>query len=630
MRFLNKLHAALRHFLLAIFWLRTYEAGAQDNYEIKAFKIEGVRQISSDALREVLATQVGSSFNRILFWRAGPRFSAEEFQRDLRRMIEFYQREGFYQARVEDYKILADDKKEHVRLLVKIAEELPATVSDIKLAGAKPEEIPPQLEALFAALTLHPGARLRQADLRHSQIALASYLTQHGYPFAGATAEVHRDDKTSTASVTFRVNAGPECVFGQVQITGNKKISQRIILEELPFQPEEAFNQRKLLEGQQRIYRLELFQSVSVRGLAPEPRDHHIPIEVRIREAPMQTLKIGGGYGTEERFRATLNFRRRNFLGGARRLETEIKYSDIEPGRLQARIFQPHFFDAKTALILSPFYLRHHEKVLTTRDVIYRLRSFGGELIAQHELALRANAFLRYRLEDVFVQAGRAQPADSTVKIPQSYQKATWSVGLFYNNSLPIFSPARGWFTSLEINYSGPWSEFRPLKIKTGFDYLKTIIESRYYQKAADGLVLAYRLKMATLNLLHEKERGAPLEERFYTGGSASVRGWRRSQLGPHIAGDPVGGQSLLEGSVEARLKIVGLLGAVAFVDFGNVWPRALTYKLNEIRYATGLGLRYDTPIGPIRFDAARKTNRLDESIEDRRWEFYLSVGQAF
>jgi outer membrane protein insertion porin family len=106
------------------------------------------------------------------------------------------------------------------------------------------------------------------------------------------------------------------------------------------------------------------------------------------------------------------------------------------------------------------------------------------------------------------------------------------------------------------------------------------------------------------------------------------VRGWQRSQLGPQDSGTPVGGQSLLEGSLEGRCKIVGSFGTAVFLDFGNVWSETLTYKLNELLYGAGMGLRYETPIGPIRFDAAYKLNR--QETDTQGWEFYISVGQAF
>jgi outer membrane protein insertion porin family len=612
-----------------LFWALLFSPSrAQDNYEIKAFRLEGVRGDFAPALREALATKAPPWFNRFLFWRHDPLFSVEEFQRDLQRMAKFYEREGYFQAQVVDHKIVADDEKRQVRVWAKIEENQPARVIDLKLAGPDPLEPLPRVKELFKALQIAVGEPLREAGLRNSQAALTADLTNHGFPYATAASEVKRDDASRTAKVVFRITPGPECVFGEVQITGANKIPQRVVREELPFLPGEVFSQNQLIEAQQRVYRLELFQSVTVRALTAAQNDHNIPIEVRVREAPLRTLKAGVGYGTEDLFRATINFRRRNFLGGARRLETELKYSDLEPGKIQARIFQPHFVDPRTTLIVSPFYLRRHEKVISTREIIYKLRSFGGELAVQRQFSTRTNGYWRYRLEEANVTSGTAKiDTTATIAIPQDYKKATWGLGLFYNSSQPLFSPNRGRFSSLQLDYSGPLSEFGYLHAQ--FHYVKTVVEGRLYREIVPGwLVTAYRLKLGSLEVFDDPLNVAPLEERFYAGGSASVRGWQRSQLGPQINGKPSGGQSLLEGSVESRFRIIGPFGAALFVDFGNVWPAPLTYKLEKIRYATGIGLRYDTPIGPIRVDAARKINL--QKFDKRKWEFYISVGQAF
>ncbi|MCG3120108.1 MAG: Outer membrane protein assembly factor BamA [bacterium] len=604
-------------------------ARAQDNYAIQAFKIDGVRSVSKDALREGLATRTSPWSNRFLFWRAEPLFSTEEFERDLRRIIEFYQREGFFHAQIASHKIAADDKKRQVRLYVNIVENQPTQIIDLQLAGVDL----PRVDQLFriAQALLKRGERLRVVALRNCQVALATDLTNHGFPFASVETQVKRDDDNKTAIVIFRINPGVASVFGQVQVTGTSHISPRVVRAALPFHPGQVFDQSKLIEGQQRVYRLEMFQTVSLRAQTTEQQSNEIPIEVRVREAPAHTLKLGAGYGTEDLFRAAINFRRRNFLGGGRRLEVEIKYSDLEPGRVQARIFQPHFFDAKTGLIISPFYFRHNEKVFNPRRKIYSQKSFGGELTAQRQYDLYTNVFLRYRLEDATVT-----PFDSLkAVIPGSYRKASWGFSALYNNALPIFAPVQGRYFALQIDYSGPLSEFKYLTTK--FHYVKVSGDGRTYSEIAPGLVMAYRLKLGTLEVLDDALNFAPIEERFYAGGSASVRGWQRSQLGPHLNETPTGGQSLLEGSIEARFKIfpaasgrlLHALGAALFVDFGNVWSTSLTYKIEEIRYATGLGLRYDTPIGPIRLDAARKSS-LEMPIDKRHWEFYLSVGQAF
>ena len=117
-----------------------------------------------------------------------------------------------------------------------------------------------------------------------------------------------------------------------------------------------------------------------------------------------------------------------------------------------------------------------------------------------------------------------------------------------------------------------------------------------------------------------------PVDERFFLGGSYSVRGWKRFELGPaDINGKPKGGNSFIEGSFEMRYPSMQKIYGVIFLDYGNVWEPTLTYKINELKYAAGIGLRYSTPIGPLRLDFARPIFNSRKKIQ-----IWFSIGHTF
>jgi len=183
--------ARLRVLIFFLLLLNQF-AGAQDNYKIKQFKIDGVRRVSKEALREGLATQTGPWSNRILWWRQAPRFSTEEFERDLRRVVEFYQREGFFHAQIVAHQITANDEKQQVRLHVTIAENQPTRIIDYQLAGADL----PRVDELFKIVksNLKPGDRLRAVALHNARLALETELANHGFPFVSVEPRLQRDD----------------------------------------------------------------------------------------------------------------------------------------------------------------------------------------------------------------------------------------------------------------------------------------------------------------------------------------------------------------------------------------------------------------------------------------------------
>jgi outer membrane translocation and assembly module TamA len=143
-------------------------------------------------------------------------------------------------------------------------------------------------------------------------------------------------------------------------------------------------------------------------------------------------------------------------------------------------------------------------------------------------------------------------------------------------------------------------------------------------------------LRVGTLDSLGDPELNVPFYKRYFLGGASSLRGWGRFEVGPTSGfGLPLGGHTMLEGTSEVRLPLWEDVGAVWFVDYGNVWSQAWDFNLNDLRYAVGPGLRYLTPVGPIRVDFGYQLNpipnlRVDGEPERRHWRLHFSVGQAF
>ena len=151
------------------------------------------------------------------------------------------------------------------------------------------------------------------------------------------------------------------------------------------------------------------------------------------------------------------------------------------------------------------------------------------------------------------------------------------------------------------------------------------MIDLRKYNKIIADLVAAGKIKIGAIKPIWG-DMDNPVEDRFYAGGSTSIRGWDRSKIGPMDPEElPVGGNSYLEMSLELRQLLWKIIYGVAFFDCGNVWMEYNDHDLTDLVYSAGLGLRIKTPIGPIRFDVARP---LDDRLNEL--QFHLSIGQAF
>lgn len=586
-------------------------AQAQDDYRITAFDLEGVRQVSEGELREALATKGPSWLSRLLPGGEEPLFHSYEFQLDLLRIPKFYRLHGFYRAQVVDHQLAVDDRKHEVRIRVRIAENEPLHLTRVTLAPKDTSHLPHFWPSLQQDLGLKAGDHVDEARVQLTRQTLLNRFADQGYPFAAIEPELVLSSDQRTAELFFHIDPGRWQQFGAVQIEGLHFYPGRVVRKELTFKEGERFNQSKLMASQQRIYLLELFQSVQIRALPAVDSLAALPVGIRVKEAPRRTLKLGAGWGTEDKLRAVANWRRRNFLGDARRLQAEIKHSDLEPLRVQLTLFQPHLPDAPTSLQLSPYYWRQRER--SQRRTVFSLRLLGTEFLLQRRLGVYSNGYLRYRAEQAEIE--------SALGITSRTGRSTLTLGLSRNDSEPLLSPRHGSFRSLEIRWGNLFFDRKP--------YWRAMLDLRWYRPLASGTVLALHGVIGSLHLPATMKDADVPDELYYAGGSSSVRGWRRLELGPRTAtGIVAGGRSLIEGSAELRVHVWKGWGLVWFLDAGNVKRASAAFPLNELHYASGWGVRYDTPIGPGRLDFAWKLNK--QRFDEKRFEFHLSVGQAF
>jgi outer membrane protein assembly factor BamA len=178
------------------------------------------------------------------------------------------------------------------------------------------------------------------------------------------------------------------------------------------------------------------------------------------------------------------------------------------------------------------------------------------------------------------------------------------------------------------------------------FNYYALSIDGRQYLPIGGNVVIASRLQLGNIRPVSNDPKNVPFSKKYFLGGATSLRGWGRYEVSPlsvpapecnmcPSSGLPIGGNSLLAFNEELRAELVGKLGAVLFLDGGNVWADSWGVNVKDLRYAVGPGLRYQTPVGPIRLDVGYQLNpipdlRVNGSPQQRRWRIHFSIGQAF
>ncbi|WP_332685193.1 autotransporter assembly complex protein TamA [Bosea sp. (in: a-proteobacteria)] len=476
---------------------------------------------------------------------------------------------------------------------------------------------------------LKPGDPATSASLRAAQAALVDYWRARSRPLAKVV-EIRPvvDHAAKIMDVALVVDPGPVAGFGEFGIGETGDIPEPVIRSFIYLEPGDPYSPKALADTRKSIATIPAVGAVRMReGTALDARGN-LPVFVEVAERPKRLIGFSARYSTIDGPAVKTYWEHRNLFGGAERLRLEgsiflapridgtkiQRFGDFLPSDIGARFsvgfLKPALGGSRNDLLIDLTGTR--ERVGTNR--------FGGYTARYINLT----AGLRHRFSDVFsIQAGleaeRGQTSD--VLGPVDYTLVGVPLSLRYDSTDNLLDPTRGIRLTASV---APYAAFGGSDAP--FVQGKASL-SGYYSLDEDGrYVLAGRIGLGSVS-------GADLDEipatrRFYAGGGGSVRGYAYrtlSPLGPlnHLTG----GRSLFEASAEARIKITNTIGIVPFFDAGMAFESQIPNFKERLQLAAGLGLRYYTPIGPIRVDVAAPLN---PRKGDKPVALYISIGQAF
>jgi outer membrane protein insertion porin family/translocation and assembly module TamA len=580
-------------------------------------------------LKDALATKQSSKIP----WGRKTYFNRSRFDADLKRIQAFYQDRGFPDAHVANFDVKLNDKQDTVDVTLTIAEGDPVTVASIEFVGF--DMIPPDhLSDLKSRAPIKVGQpRDRQLVVSAHEMAV-NELRDHGYPYSKVSTAEDAAANPRQVALTFTAEPGTLSHFGAVEITGNKSVSDNVIRRELTFKPGDQYRRSIVQESQRRLYGLELFQFANIEAINSELQPVEVPTRVTVAEGNHQRVNFGLGYGTEEKGRADGEYHHLNFLGGARTAGAHVRYSSLDRGiRLdfnQPYFFRPHFSlggEGQQWYTYTPAYrsiVTGAKATLTHRQ--NQRTSWSISLTSEHISSAIANdVLLDPKNRNLLISLG-LDVRDGT----QNGTSNAMGFDLQHSTADNVLNAHRGYQLAFHAEQAG--------RLVPGtFNYYAASIDGRHYLPiTGESVVLASRLQLGNIRPFGQDQITVPLSKKYFLGGATSIRGWGRYEVSPLSgSGLPIGGDSMLAFSEEIRAALRGKLGGVLFLDGGNVWADSGGFSLGDLRYAIGPGLRYATPIGPIRLDVGYQINPIDGLLvngepQRRRWRLHFSIGQAY
>ena len=566
---------------------------------------------------------------------------------DLRRIVRFYESRGYDQARIVRSNVTPRPRN-GVALQVEIDEGQPTRVNALDIAGIDGLAAADRRAALEkpAITTGQPFTERGWASLKSS---LHDRLHNLGYAEVAVDGKALVDVETRQASLDLSVRAGQRYRFGELQIDtgGGKAISPDWIREEvrLAISPDAVFSGDALVEAQRRLISMGVLGAVRVEPGTPDPATLRVPVKVTTSEAPLHTLSFGGGLRIDQirnEGRFIAEWSNRNFLGGMRRLTLHVEAGwaflpglcdfirSSEPtrngpiARLRGELEQPRLFGRASLRLLTRLELEH------TLEQTYDATAarLGPGIVWKPRASLEIHP--SYHIE---VDRLTGPPGAGVLVAPLTLGCTTTTqscvVWLSYleevvtwdrrNNPL---EPRHGYYASLSLQQGGG-------PLGGNFTYLRVLPEVRGYMTVGEdedgegGFTFASRVRFGELMPSSGNPDDSAVVTRFYSGGAFSMRGFNEQRLSPLLLTSqpptaanptpalftlPIGGDGLFEGSVEARYALTSHLDLALFMDVGQVTRGAFDAStFGHMVFAVGVGVRYRTPIGPIRVDFARR-----------------------
>lgn len=483
------------------------------------------------------------------------------------------------------------------------------TLGDISLKGDAADLVP-------AEFGLIPGGNASSRAVLRAEADIVRRLKEEGRPLATITGrEVVADHDTATLDISLAVSAGPVAGYGPTTVTGTDSMNPGFTAYVADLKEGRTYSPKEIDEARDRLLALGVFSSVTVREGEQLDANGQIPIEVEVSERKLRYFGVGATLSNTEGLGVEGYWGHRNLFGNAETLRIEGSIGQI--GQEDIQDFDQLNYRA-SILFEKPGVIGPDSKFYSRFSTVYEHPDAYDRFAVGQSVGL-AYQFTRAQSASVELSLEYEDVEDYYNPDGQRHLLASLPTQYVFDNRDNKLDPKRG-FRALA--FAQPAHDFL-----TGATFVKIRGELSAYRAIDDAQRFVLAGRVATGSILGASVEEVPADMRFYAGGGGSVRGYNYQGIGPKDPeGNPIGGLSYMELSGELRIQVTDTIGIVPFLDAGTV-SEGEFLESARFQMGAGLGLRYLTPFGPLRIDAAVPLNR---EPGDPSFAIYAGVGQAF
>ncbi|MCH2108264.1 MAG: outer membrane protein assembly factor BamA [Polyangiaceae bacterium] len=575
------------------------------------------------------------------FGSGGP-FRQDAFERDIAVISSMYYDRGYLEVSVHTPRVMLTPDKEGIEVSFTIDEGRRFRIRQLRIFEQGPDGSPVEplggRRNLRLMLRAESGDYFSYAQLREDLAAVRAMYRDAGYANATAEPQTNIDPSKTEVDVVVPVVRGPMVYFERIEFRGNTKTRDKVIRRQLEIIEGAKFSETKMNRSRRRVTALGYFERVDFsteQGSSPDK----LVVYIDVTEKPTGTFQVGAGFSSIENFIATAQVQQANLFGNGQSLSLQAQISGIRQ-TIDLRLVEPYFMDTRFSTSISLF-----DQWRAFPD--YSQRSRGGSLTIGYPLIEpEVNISLTYnaQLVDVSTSSGQtllggtASRSSSFDQLPLANLfndglTSSLRPAISFDNRDNRLFPTSGMFLNLGTEWAAPW-------LGSENNYIRTTWQGRFYVPIKWGAVL--KLNSNTGMVTSPNADGVPIFARFFLGGILDLRGYRFRTVGPRMPltqttdpnsrpianGANIGGNLMYYQNLEFEFPIFGELGlkGVIFTDLGNAWnlegnycdaaggaasdPRyqavspCFTIKdLFRVRTSWGFGIRWFSPLGPLRFE---------------------------
>jgi outer membrane protein insertion porin family len=607
----------------------------QSQVSVKRITFIGNHTITDEELREVMFTGNSGFF---AFGSGGP-YRQDAFERDIAVISALYYDRGYLTVSISTPRVMLTPDKSGIEVSITINEGPRYRIRQLRVyeRGPNGQEVEPidGRRALAAMVRADPGDYFNRAELLEDLQSIRTLYRDHGYANVEANPQTRLDQERHEVDIVVPIERGPLVYFERIEFRGNSKTRDKVIRREMEVTEGELFHETRLEESRQRITALGFFERVDIsteEGSAPDK----VQVNIEVTERPTGTFQVGAGFSSIENFIATAQVQQANLFGYGQSLSLQAQVSGLRQ-LVNVRFFEPYFLDSKFSASVDLF-----DQLRIFND--FSQSSRGGSLTFGYPLVepeLTASMTYTGELDEVSTQTqstflGTSSAVSVFTRLPLA--------NLFSDGFTSSMRPALTYdtrdnrlFPTAGLYLRGS-TELASSTLASDNEFIRHRFVGRFYYPLTTGLVL--KLNTEGGHVTSPSEEGVPIFARFFLGGILDVRGYRFRTIGPRIPlpnntdpnsapirnGANIGGNLMYFQNLELEFPILDKVGirGVLFTDAGNAWNLEGVYcdatqgnvrfdavspcfdglsSLANLRTSYGFGIRWFSPLGPLRFE---------------------------